>query len=76
MATANIIRFSALLLAGGQGSRLAGKDKGLMPWRGQPVAAGLSATLGYDGCLCSFVSAITLARSFLPARHVPVLVLN
>lgn len=46
MATANTIRFSALLLAGGQGSRLAGKDKGLMPWRGQPVAAGLSATLG------------------------------
>lgn len=36
-------RTSALILAGGQGSRLGGRDKGLMPWEGQPVAAHLAA---------------------------------
>lgn len=39
------IQLSALLLAGGQGSRLGGRDKGLMPWRGQPIAAHLVALL-------------------------------
>lgn len=29
---------SAVLLAGGRGSRLGGRDKGLMGWHGQPVA--------------------------------------
>ena len=29
---------SAVLLAGGQGSRLGGRDKGLMNWQGRPVA--------------------------------------
>lgn len=32
----------ALILAGGQGRRLGGRDKGLMPWQGQPVTAHLS----------------------------------
>lgn len=36
---------SALLLAGGQGSRLGGRDKGLMPWQGEPIAAHLAALL-------------------------------
>lgn len=35
-------QLSALLLAGGQGSRLGGRDKGLMPWQGRPVAAHLA----------------------------------
>ncbi|PKM29093.1 MAG: molybdenum cofactor guanylyltransferase MobA [Gammaproteobacteria bacterium HGW-Gammaproteobacteria-11] len=29
---------TALLLAGGQGSRLGGRDKGLMLWHGEPIA--------------------------------------
>lgn len=36
-------QLSLLLLAGGQGSRLNGRDKGLMPWQGQPIAAHLVA---------------------------------
>ena len=28
-----------LLLAGGQGRRVGGRDKGLLPWRGRPLAA-------------------------------------
>lgn len=36
---------SALLLAGGQGSRLGGRDKGLMPWQGEPIAAHLVTLL-------------------------------
>lgn len=36
---------SALLLAGGRGSRLGGRDKGLMPWRGAPIAKHLVALL-------------------------------
>ena len=31
-------QLTVLLLAGGQGSRLGGRDKGLMPWQGQPIA--------------------------------------
>lgn len=34
-------QLSLLLLAGGQGSRLGGRDKGLMLWQGQPIAAHL-----------------------------------
>lgn len=45
MGSADTIRLSALLLAGGQGSRLGGRDKGLMPWRGRPIAALLTAHL-------------------------------
>lgn len=36
---------SSLLLAGGQGSRMAGRDKGLMDFNGEPVAAHLSRLL-------------------------------
>ncbi|MEH6565444.1 MAG: molybdenum cofactor guanylyltransferase MobA [Halopseudomonas sp.] len=36
---------TALLLAGGQGSRLGGRDKGLMPFGGEPVAAHLGRLL-------------------------------
>ncbi|MCY1294372.1 Molybdenum cofactor guanylyltransferase [compost metagenome] len=32
---------SILLLAGGQGARMGGRDKGLVPWRGQPLIAHL-----------------------------------
>lgn len=45
MGVVNIFRLSALLLAGGQGSRLGGRDKGLMPWRGEPIAARLTALI-------------------------------
>ncbi|WP_419735479.1 molybdenum cofactor guanylyltransferase MobA [Pseudomonas sp. COR18] len=36
--------FSILLLAGGRGQRMGGRDKGLLPWRGQPLIAHLHAT--------------------------------
>ena len=36
---------TAVLLAGGQGSRLGGRDKGLMSWHGQPVASHLAGRL-------------------------------
>ncbi len=36
---------SAVLLAGGQGSRLGGRDKGLMDWHGRPVAEQLAKRL-------------------------------
>lgn len=42
MASSDSVRVSAVLLAGGQGSRLGGRDKGLMVWRGEPVAAHLA----------------------------------
>ena len=32
---------SILLLAGGRGQRMGGQDKGLLPWRGQPLIAHL-----------------------------------
>lgn len=38
-------RIDALILAGGQGSRLGGRDKGLMPWRGRPIASRLAELL-------------------------------
>ena len=38
-------RISALLLAGGQGRRVGGADKGLLAYRGAPVSAHLSALL-------------------------------
>jgi len=31
--------FSALILAGGRGQRMGGRDKGLVPWRGEPLVA-------------------------------------
>ncbi|MGY4493514.1 molybdenum cofactor guanylyltransferase MobA [Pseudomonas sp. TE3610] len=34
---------SVLLLAGGRGQRMGGRDKGLLPWRGQPLIAHLHA---------------------------------
>lgn len=43
MTATSKIQLSALLLAGGQGSRLGGRDKGLMAWQGQPIAAHLVA---------------------------------
>lgn len=36
---------SGLILAGGQGSRMQGADKGWMPWRGQPLIAHVIARL-------------------------------
>jgi len=42
---------STLLLAGGRGQRMGGRDKGLLPWHGQPLIAHLHAqvrTLGDD----------------------------
>ncbi|WP_022961961.1 molybdenum cofactor guanylyltransferase MobA [Halopseudomonas pelagia] len=38
-------QLSLLLLAGGQGSRLGGRDKGLMAWQGRPIAAHLVAMI-------------------------------
>lgn len=38
-------RISALLLAGGQGRRVGGADKGLLTYRGAPISAHLSALL-------------------------------
>ncbi|QXI31605.1 molybdenum cofactor guanylyltransferase MobA [Pseudomonas vanderleydeniana] len=37
--------FSILLLAGGRGQRMGGQDKGLLPFRGQPLIAHLHATV-------------------------------
>ncbi len=34
---------SVLLLAGGRGQRMGGRDKGLLPWRGEPLIAHLHA---------------------------------
>lgn len=36
---------SILLLAGGQGQRMGGRDKGLLEWRGKPLVATLHALL-------------------------------
>lgn len=36
---------SILLLAGGRGRRMGGRDKGLLPWRGQPLIAWLHAVV-------------------------------
>lgn len=38
-------RISALVLAGGQGSRMGGRDKGLLAYRGRPLAARAAAAL-------------------------------
>lgn len=37
---------TGLVLSGGQGRRVGGRDKGLMPWHGAPVAAVVAARLG------------------------------
>lgn len=44
-ATAPLPPCSILLLAGGQGRRMGGRDKGLLEWRGQPLVATLHALL-------------------------------
>lgn len=36
---------SILILAGGRGQRMGGQDKGLLPWRGQPLVAHLHAVV-------------------------------
>lgn len=35
----------AVILCGGRGSRMGGRDKGLLPWRGQPLAVRMLACL-------------------------------
>ncbi|HEK1009888.1 TPA: molybdenum cofactor guanylyltransferase MobA [Pseudomonas putida] len=37
--TSSLPPFSALILAGGRGQRMGGRDKGLVPWRGEPLVA-------------------------------------
>ncbi|MCJ0975877.1 molybdenum cofactor guanylyltransferase MobA [Pseudomonas sp. PS1] len=39
MSPATLAHCSILLLAGGQGSRMGGQDKGLVTWRGKPMVA-------------------------------------
>ena len=46
---AHPLNLSTLLLAGGQGSRLGGIDKGLVSFDGEPVAARLSGLLAQHG---------------------------
>jgi len=36
---------SILILAGGRGQRMGGRDKGLLPWRGEPLIAHLHRTV-------------------------------
>lgn len=47
---ADISGITGVILAGGQGSRMGGADKGLLPWRGKPlvarILAGLQAQVG------------------------------
>jgi len=38
-------RIAGLILAGGSGQRMSGRDKGLLPWRGQPLIAQVVARL-------------------------------
>lgn len=45
MHSSSTASLSSLILAGGRGSRLGGRDKGLMPWRGRPIAAHLAELL-------------------------------
>lgn len=45
MTVTSSLTLSAALLAGGQGRRLGGRDKGLMAWRGEPVAAYMTRLL-------------------------------
>jgi molybdopterin-guanine dinucleotide biosynthesis protein A len=44
-ATASSAPCSVLLLAGGRGARMGGRDKGLMPWQGKPLIAHVQATV-------------------------------
>ena len=37
--TSSLPPFSALILAGGRGQRMGGRDKGLVPWRDEPLVA-------------------------------------
>lgn len=43
MSTANLPPCSVLLLAGGRGQRMGGRDKGLIDWQGRPLIAWLHA---------------------------------
>ncbi|AKH69520.1 molybdenum cofactor guanylyltransferase [Spongiibacter sp. IMCC21906] len=47
--------YSLLILAGGEGRRMSGQDKGLMPWHGKALVEHLIATLpkSYQQCLIS-----------------------
>lgn len=45
LATAQATGVTAWLLAGGEGRRMQGRDKGLQPWRGQALAAWVLARL-------------------------------
>ena len=51
----NAGRITGLVLAGGQGSRLGGSDKGLVPWRGRPLIEHVIERLSpqVDGLLIS-----------------------
>ncbi len=40
--------YSLLILAGGQGRRMQGRDKGLIDWRGQPLIAHICAVMAGD----------------------------
>lgn len=53
---------TAWLLAGGEGSRMGGQDKGLVPWRGRPLAAWV-----LDSVAASNVHAIGITAN----RHIP-----
>jgi molybdenum cofactor guanylyltransferase len=44
--TANVPNITGLILAGGQGSRMGGVDKGLQPFRGKPMVAHVVERLG------------------------------
>ncbi|UVL86938.1 molybdenum cofactor guanylyltransferase MobA [Pseudomonas sichuanensis] len=37
---------SILILAGGRGQRMGGRDKGLLPWRGEPLVAHVQRVVG------------------------------
>ncbi|NBF04660.1 molybdenum cofactor guanylyltransferase MobA [Pseudomonas sp. Fl5BN2] len=44
-APATALPCSILLLAGGRGARMGGRDKGLLPWQGQPLIAHVHAVV-------------------------------
>lgn len=45
MTTTALLPCSVLLLAGGQGRRMGGQDKGLLPWQGRPLIAHMHAVV-------------------------------
>lgn len=44
-AAANKQDITGLVLAGGQGRRMGGQDKGLLPWQGRPIVAAVLANI-------------------------------